>query len=142
MVQTYFMRLLFTVFCSLFAHLSFSQNDTTLVIDENVFQKVEVDASVDPVAWRQHLEARLGAVIEKAAKKGMKPGRYTVNVRFLVEKDGSISDVKALNDPGFGLAKAAEKVVKTGPRWKPARQNGRAVRSYHTQPISFVITEA
>ena len=69
----------------------------------------------------------------------MKAGTYTVNVRFLVEKDGSISDVVALNDPGYGLAKAAEKVVKTGPKWTPGQQGGKTVRSYHTQPINFVI---
>jgi protein TonB len=71
----------------------------------------------------------------------MKAGTYVVNVRFLVEKDGSINDVHALNDPGYGLAKAAEKVLKTGPRWSPGEQNGRKVRSYHTQPITFVIQQ-
>jgi protein TonB len=42
----------------------------------------------------------------------MDPGTYTVQVRFLVERDGSITDVQALSDPGFGLKKAAEDVIK------------------------------
>jgi protein TonB len=71
----------------------------------------------------------------------MKPGTYIVQVKFLVEKDGSISDVHALNDPGYGLAKAAEKVLRTSPRWSPGEQNGRKVRSYHTQPITFMIQQ-
>lgn len=71
----------------------------------------------------------------------MKVGQYTVNVRFLVEKDGSISDVKAVDDPGYGLADASVKVVKTGPRWWPGVYEGKIVRSYHTQPITFVINE-
>jgi protein TonB len=105
------------------------------------FEKIEVEASVDKQQWIDHLTKNLQSPIEKAARKGMKAGTYTVQVKFLVEKDGSITDVHALNDPGFGLAKAAERVLRTGPKWKPGTQNGKIVRSYHTQPITFVIQE-
>ena len=111
-----------------------------ITIDSEIFQELEVYPSVDKDLWREHLQANLQKLIEKAAKKGMKAGSYTINVRFLVEKDGSISEVKALDDPGYGLAKGSEKVIKTSPKWKPGMINGRPVRSYHTQPISFVIT--
>src|SRR6476469_2746109 len=112
------------------------------VEDENkVFEKVEIEASVDVKQWRRHLESQLQRYIEDAASQGMNPGNYTVQVRFLVEKDGSITDVKALNDPGYGLGKGAEDVVKRGPRLSPGEQNGRKVRSYHTQPITFVVSE-
>jgi protein TonB len=111
-------------------------------IDENeIFQKVEIEARVDAKAWRNHLERQLQRYIEDAASQGMAPGQYTVNVRFLVERDGSITDVSALNDPGYGLGKGAVDVVKRGPKWSPGEQNGRKVRSYHTQPITFVIAE-
>ncbi len=115
--------------------------DTLPVPEQNtVFDSVEVEASVDVGAWRRHLEKELMPVINKAAKKRMKPGQYTVTIRFLVEKDGSISDVKALNDPGYGLAQGAEKVLKKGPKWTPGKINGRIVRSYHSQAITFVIS--
>ena len=122
------------------------KNDTSKLIpsqideDNIIFEKTEVQASVDLVEWRRHLESKLVPVIERAAVAGIKAGQYTVNVRFLVEKDGSISDVRALNDPGFGLAYGAVHVVRTGPKWKAGEQNGRKVRSYHTQPITFVIS--
>jgi protein TonB len=109
--------------------------------ERRVFTEVEVEAKVDVQQWRLHLESNLMGPIEKAAKKGMKSGTYTVNVRFLVEKDGTISDVRALNDPGYGLAAASEKVVRTGPKWIAGEQNGRKVRSYHTQPMTFVISD-
>lgn len=109
-------------------------------VDENkIFEKVEIEARVNTAAWRRHLQQKLQRYIENAAMDGMAPGKYTVNVRFLVEKNGSISHVKALNNPGYGLARGAEQVVKTGPKWSPGEQNGRKVRSYHTQPITFVI---
>lgn len=104
-----------------------------------VFEKVDVEASVDRQQWINHLTKNLEPVVVKAAKKGMKPGQYTVMVRFLVERDGSIQDVAALNDPGFGLAKAVEKVLRTSPKWIPGEQNGKKVRSYHTQPVTVVI---
>lgn len=112
------------------------------VEDENkIFEKVEIEASVDVRQWRRWLEGQLQRYIEDAASQGMNPGQYTVQVRFLVERDGSITDVKALNDPGYGLGKGAEDVVKKGPKWAPGEQNGRKVRSYHTQPITFVVSE-
>lgn len=112
------------------------------VEDENkVFEKVEIEASVNVSQWRRHLESQLQRYIEDAASSGMNPGTYTVNVRFLVERDGSITDVRSLNDPGYGLGQGAVETVKRGPKWNPGEQNGRKVRSYHTQPITFVIQE-
>lgn len=111
-------------------------------VDENqIFTKVEIEASVNQKQWIRHLQTNLQRYIEDAASAGMAPGTYTVPVKFLVERDGSIADVQALSDPGFGLKKAAEDVVKRGPRWSPGIQNGKQVRSYHTQPISFMIQE-
>jgi protein TonB len=108
-------------------------------VDTLVFIKPEIEASVDAAAWKKHLESNLMPYIEKAARKKMPAGQYMVMIRFLVEKDGSISDVMALNDPGYGLANGAVKVLKSGPNWKPGTVNGKTVRSYHTQPITFVI---
>src|SRR5829696_8004629 len=106
---------------------------TPLAVDsENfVFEKPEVAPSVDMRMWRRHLETQLLPYIINAAQAKMRPGSYTVSVRFLVETDGSISNVKALNDPGYGLARGSEMVVKTGPKWKAGEQNGKKVRSYH-----------
>ena len=112
--------------------------DTT---EEMVFEEVETEATVDLVLWRKHLEANLISYLEEAARRKMKTGKYTINVRFLVEKDGRISNVVALNDPGYGLALGAVRVVRTGPKWKAGEQNGKKVRSYHTQPITFQIRE-
>lgn len=106
-----------------------------------VFEKVEIEAQVDQKQWRRHLETQLQRYIEDAANAGMDPGTYTVQVKFVVERDGSITDVTALNDPGFGLGKAAVDVLRKGPKWSPGIQNGKQVRSFHTQPITFLIQD-
>ena len=121
--------------------LGFAPEKKTEVDDDAIFLILEEQASVDTKAWRNHLGRYLEPVIENAAEKGMLPGKYTINIRFLVERDGSITDVSALSDPGFGLAEEAIKVVKKGPQWTPGKQNGRNVRSYHTQPITFLVPE-
>lgn len=117
-----------------------SQTDSVYDNPNFVFVKSEVEASVSKTEWRRHLEKNLIPVIEAAARAGIKPGVYVISVRFIVEKDGSISDVRALNDVGFGLAEGAIRVVRTGPKWEAGEQNGRKIRSYHTQPISFGIS--
>ncbi len=118
-------------------HLVIERNEDPDEIPINV----QIEASVDKKQWTRYLEMQLQRYIEDALSQGMAPGQYTVQVRFLVEKDGSINDVQSLNNPGFGLKQGAEDVVRKGPKWSPGEQNGRKVRSYHTQPITFVISE-
>lgn len=140
------MRFVVVLFCLVSVNIVFAQNNDSVArpfkdTSSKVFERVEVESSVDMRQWIDHLTNNLQSPIEKAARKGMKAGTYTVQVKFLVERDGSISDVHALNDPGYGLAKAAEKVVRTGPKWTAGEVNGKKVRSYHTQPITFVIQQ-
>ena len=108
---------------------------------EPIFEKAETPASIDPQEWRAFLAKNLQPIIVNAASKGAKPGNYTVNVQFLVRKDGSLSDFKALNDPGYDFDKQILAVMPNSPKWKPAEQNGKVVNSFHTQPITFVIAE-
>jgi periplasmic protein TonB len=60
-----------------------------------------------------------------------------VFVKFVVEKDGSISDVNVLKGIGFGCDEEAIRVIKSMPRWSPGKQNGRAVRVYFTMPVVY-----
>ena len=113
----------------------------TIPKNEPIFEKAEVEASVDKNEWRRFLEKNLQSVIENAAKEGMPPGQYTVNIRFIIKKDGSPTDFKALNDPGYGLVQKLLEIIPHSPKWKPAEQNGKPVNSYHTQPITFVISD-
>jgi protein TonB len=69
------------------------------------------------------------------AKKQKIDGRVLVN--FVIEKDGSITDVKVMK-PGFpSLDVEAVRVVKMMPKWKPGYQKGQAVRVLFALPISF-----
>jgi protein TonB len=62
-----------------------------------------------------------------------------VRVQFIVDKEGNISEVMALNDPGDGLAEEAVRIIKKGPKWRPAEQNGSKVIYRNIQAITFRI---
>jgi len=63
-----------------------------------------------------------------------------VFVMFVVEKDGSISNVKALRAPSEDLGKEAVRAMSASPKWMPGTQNGRVVRVQYTVPINFTLT--
>ena len=73
------------------------------------------------------------------AKENGVQGR--VFIQFIVERDGSLTDLKALHDPGNGLGDEAMRVLKTMPHWKPGIQNGKAVRVQFTVPVNFSLAE-
>ena len=60
-----------------------------------------------------------------------------VIVTFVVEKDGSITDVRVVKSVDPSLDKEAQRVVKSMPRWIPGKQNGSAVRVKYTVPVTF-----
>ena len=60
-----------------------------------------------------------------------------VIVAFVVERDGSITDVRVVKSVDQSLDKEAVRVVKSMPRWIPGKQNGSAVRVKYTVPVTF-----
>ena len=60
-----------------------------------------------------------------------------VIVGFVVERDGSITDVKVMRSVDPSLDREAQRVVKSMPKWKPGKQNGSAVRVKYTVPVVF-----
>ena len=64
-----------------------------------------------------------------------------VFVSFVVEKDGTLTDIKILRDAGYGTGKEAERVLKKCPKWVPGEQNGKKVRVLYSLPIVFPKSE-
>ena len=57
----------------------------------------------------------------------------------MVEKDGSLTDIKTVRGIGSGCDDEAMRVLKASPHWKPGIQNGRPVRVSYTIPVSFTL---
>jgi len=62
-----------------------------------------------------------------------------IYVKFIIEKDGSMSDVKILKGINQRLDHEAIRVIKSLPKWKPARKEGSPVRMYFNLPIKLKI---
>ncbi|OXG09434.1 TonB-like protein [Flavobacterium araucananum] len=58
-------------------------------------------------------------------------------IRFVIEKDGSLTDITTLKDPGYGIGNEAIRVLKLSPKWTAATQKGKVVRVMYTLPITF-----
>ena len=62
-----------------------------------------------------------------------------VYVSFVVEKNGSVSQVKVMRDIGGGCGAEAVRVVKLMPKWSPGKQRGQAVRTQFNLPVGFYL---
>lgn len=60
-----------------------------------------------------------------------------VFIQFIVERDGSLSDFTVVRSPSKTLAEEAIRVLQLSPKWIPAFQNGKPVRTQFTLPITF-----
>ena len=105
-----------------------------------VFYKVEVDPAFKggEKAWKDFLMKHLEPNVP--IENGAHEGTYTVILQFIVAKDGTISDLKALTNHGFGMEEECIRLMKLSPKWEPGIQNGRIVKAFKKQPITFVIS--
>ncbi len=115
---------------------------TTKVADfEKKFTKIEKEAMFPGGAegWKRYLERNLDVNI--ATDEGASVGMYKVMVQFVVDKDGSISQVKAIEVPKDcpGCGPEAVRVIKKGPKWIPAIQNGIGVTYQAIQSVTFQV---
>lgn len=63
-----------------------------------------------------------------------------VYIQFVIEKDGSITDVKVVRGVDASLDKEAVRVIKSMPKWKPGKQRNKPVRVSYTLPINFQLS--
>jgi periplasmic protein TonB len=61
-----------------------------------------------------------------------------VFVEFVIEKDGSITDVKTIKGIGGGCDEEAVRILRKAPKWNPGKQRGKAVRQKMVVPLNFV----
>ncbi|GAB2694877.1 M56 family metallopeptidase [Mucilaginibacter koreensis] len=116
------------------------QIDTVPEIKSEVFTAVEQSPMY--VGGMDEFYKFLGRTIHYPAKARETGIQGRVIVTFIVEKDGSLSDVKAVRGPGYGLDEEAVRAVSNSSKWAAGRQNGRPVRTQYTVPIQFSLPDA
>lgn len=101
---------------------------------DKTFTKVEIESDYPggQGAWLRYLQKNL-QYPQDAIDNEI---QGTVTVQFIVDKEGVVSDVEAISGPNELRAEAVRVIKKSG-KWEPAVQNGRKVKSYKKQPITF-----
>lgn len=124
--------------------------ETPAAKEPEIFLKVEQEAEFPGgnKAWSDFISKEVSRNIEELQDDG-KSG--TIVAQFVVDTEGNVSDVKVLgcNEATVAncigtqskLAEIAIAAIKRGPKWKPAEQNGRKVKAYRRQPITFKLQE-
>jgi len=127
---------------SLTAQVSPPPPPDSVKVNYKVFIQVEEEAyyTADDTAWRKYLIRNLNPNVP--VDNDAPAGRYTVIVKFIVSKDGSLSDIACENDPGFGMCGEVIRPIKKSKNWQPAVQNKRAVNAYRRQRVTFLVEYA
>ncbi|MES2276995.1 MAG: energy transducer TonB [Bacteroidota bacterium] len=129
------------VACLLLAGLTFTshaQNKKAPAKDNKVF--IAVDQAASFPGGLEAFGSYLGKTIKYPAVARDKNVQGKVFVKFIVEKDGSLSDMEVKRGIGSGCDQEAMRALKNGPKWKPAMQSGKVVRSQYVVPINFSIS--
>lgn len=112
------------------------KKDTT-----NPFAKVETEAAFPggPTAWQKHLIKNID--FPDLVMNTKRQQKSTVLIQFVVCNDGELCSIEALNSFHPLLDLIAVNAIRKGPKWTPAIQNGRNVKAYRRQPITFVVPD-
>lgn len=114
-------------------------NTTGSGTGEEIYNSIEIEAYPEfdggMKEWYKFIQKNLRYPAN--ALENEKQGK--VFVSFVVERDGSISDVKVMRGVGYGMDEEASRVIKKSPKWKPGKQAGKPVRVRFNMPISFTL---
>lgn len=103
--------------------------------EDRIFTKVEKEAEFPggQAAWGKYVRRAIEAELDEFTDSDF----GTVVVKFVVDKQGNVSDVQATTMKGSKLAEVAVNAIRKGPKWIPAQQNGRYVNAYRLQPVTL-----
>ena len=105
---------------------------------DGIYTHVQVEAKFAG-NWEKFLLRNLNGSVP--IDNGAPVGRHTVVVQFIVDKEGNVSEIKALSNVGFGMEDEAIRVLKKADKWEPAIQGGYAVKAYRIQKITFEVLD-
>ncbi len=119
------------------ALLNNSKADTIPADPKKVFIKTEVPARFPggDIGWSRYINKVMADHESELKGVDVKGG---CKLRFVVDEEGKVSNVEALTKTGTKAARIAIDAIQKGPKWVPAQQNGRVVKSYVERTVHFV----
>ncbi|MFT3795186.1 energy transducer TonB [Flavobacterium sp.] len=121
----------------LFAAIVFAQ-DAELPIEETIYKDSLVDTKPEFPGGIDNCYKYFNGKITKPKVPALVD---KVVLSFVVEKDGTLSDIRIIHDAGFGTGEQAVKILEEGPKWIPGDKDGKRVRVFQTLPIAILTEE-
>jgi protein TonB len=106
--------------------------------DNQIYNTAGIEVKPDFPGGMEKFYSYVGKNYQTPEEEGLKGKVY---VTFVVEKDGSLTDIKVIRDIGYGTGKEAIRVLNKCPRWNPGEQNGKKVRVLYSLPITIQSAE-
>ena len=106
--------------------------------DNQIYNTAGIEVKPDFPGGIEKFYKFVGNNYQAPEEEGLKGKVY---VTFVVEKDGSLTDIKVIRDIGYGTGKEAIRVLKKCPKWTPGEQNGKKVRVLYSLPITIQSAE-
>jgi protein TonB len=119
----------------LFAFNSFSQSNETIQTDENVYNTSSLEVRPEFPGGIEKFYKFISSNFKIPDEIGKEKINVKIFVSFIVEKDGTLSEIKVIKDAGYELGKEAIRVLNAMPKWNPGELNGNYVRSSYRFPI-------
>lgn len=103
---------------------------------DSTFMPIEIEAQFPggPLAWQRFIQRAINSRLDEFTESDY----GTCTVHFIVDTEGRVSEVQALDMKGTKLAEIAVNSIRKGPRWTPALQNGRYVNAARVQPVTLL----
>ena len=99
------------------------------------------DAQMDEKHWKKYLDKNLEP--DSLATDTIPRGTYKIIAQFIIDKEGCITNVKIVSDPGYGLAARVIRAISSYDGiCIPSEQNGRKVKACRKQEITLVFGES
>lgn len=137
------MKNILTLFFCFIVTASFAQTDSlssqlvAIINTDSVYEKPDIIAQFPggEKKWNQYIQKEIEKniidIIDDEKSKGV------CTLQFIVDRDGSISNVKVLTLSGSRIAKIATKALLKGNKWIPATVKGITVKSIRVQTVTF-----
>lgn len=123
---------------------TFIEGETTLILtDSELYSKVFVAVEHEPefVGGMEKFQEYIKGNLQYPPLALNDEVEGKVFIHFIVEKGGSLTDIKVVRGIGNGCDEEAIRLMKKCPKWKPGIQNGRNVRVEYMVPITFTLPE-
>ncbi|WP_417939941.1 energy transducer TonB [Flavobacterium sp. RS13.1] len=107
------------------------KNGKIILQDENaIYIPIDIEIKPEFPGGRVKFNRFLDDNYKKSSKRPTIQGKLFAT--FIIERDGSLSNINVLRDIGYGTGEELIRVLKLSPRWKPGKQNGKIVRTMYS----------